>query len=167
MANEYCLFTHLLIDYECAPGDTYSSMRLISKTHPLVQFLIKHNISKIALGRSYLVYDEPKECSLLFQKILDFLQCVLSESSTIDAFVGKSIKVVKVVNCETHLMADEHWQEDELDQHISEDTLQDLRSVVKYVEGQVRLDTDEDLLNNLGLTKADLDDPEALAATLN
>lgn len=170
--SEYCLFTHLKLDWELV-GESYTSMKALPATHPLVKYLTKKKVSKIDLGKTHsspILDNCPKECSILYQKILQYLWNALSPFTTIDDMLGRPIKILKLVECQTFFMneGEEEWSEDELESAITSNDLDELRYIVDCLEVEdADLDVDEYQLKRLRLTASDLDNPQALLEVIN
>jgi hypothetical protein len=165
--TNYCLFTHMKLDYEFV-SESYMSMKMLPASHPLVKYLTKKRVSKIDLGKTHnspVLDNCSKECSILYQKIMQYLWNTLSPFTTIEDTIGQPMKIVKIVECQTFFMdeGDEEWSEDELETAISGDDLEELRYIVDCLEAEdPHLEVDAYQLKRLQLTTSDLDNPQAL-----
>ncbi len=177
--TNYCLFTHLKLDYEFMP-ESYMSMKMLPSSHPLVKYLTKKKVSKIDLGKTHkapVLNNCSKECSILYQKILQYLWNTLAPFATIEDTIGQPMKIVKIIECQTIFMNDadgddewseEDWSEDELETAIRSNDLDELQYIVDCLEAEdPHLEVDTYQLKKLQLTSSDLDNPQALLELIN
>ncbi len=162
---QYCLFSHLWLDCERF-GESFASMKMLPASHPLVKYLVKKDVNKIDVGRAHsnpLLSNCPKECSILYPKILQYLWNNVDQYAHINDIIGKPIKITHIVECKTFFMDVEEWSEDELEDAIAGEDVDELRHIVECLEAEdPHLEVDDYHLRKLGLTKADLDNPHAL-----
>ena len=159
------MFTHLSIDCE-RYSDSYCSTTFLPTSHPLVKYLIKKGINCIDLHRYwYDIPGEPKECSLIFERIIQYLLYV---EGNLRYVKNKPIRITHNIKSTSYLMSDDFGDDDDdLKDAINASDLDELRTIKVYIESEVKLPSiDSDLLRTLNLNDQSLQDPKALAEIL-
>ena len=166
--QEVILLAHMELDYERF-GASEMSLTVISADNPLSKFLLRKKIARIDIGKAnagFVLYDQPKEMTLLYASIMQYLWRSLEKTIDLKSIVGKPIEIKKVIDCVTRLMVDQFWDDDDnLEHSIGIEDVDELRTIVTYLKRTTTYDLDPDdyCLGQLGLTRNDLDNPLALA----